>query len=184
MTDLWQVRMVWRGPGGLPGTNTIYSSTGDSDVDDLRTKLGEFYDTWCTGNVYQSFNVTIPSAGDKIDSDTGGVAGIWTSGSPDVHSGTDTVDWAPDTTQVLVQLQTDLIVNGRMLHGRLFLPGLRKSGVISGNLSSDIRSAMQSAADDAFVGRLCVFSRTHNTFATVTATSVWQELAVLRSRRG
>lgn len=183
MTDLWQVRMLWQGGGGMPGTNTIYASTGDTDVDDLRTALDDFYDFWTTGNCSDDFNVTIPATGDKINSNTGGLAGLWSSGTPIVHTGTDTANRVPDIAQVLVQLHTDLVVSGRLLRGRIFLPGLRVTGTTGGQLDPTIQSNLQGAADDLAIGRLCVFSRTHNTFATVTATSVWQELASLRSRR-
>jgi hypothetical protein len=184
MTDLWQVRNEWTGTGGgMPGTNTIYASTGDTDIDDFRSALADFYDFWVTGNCSDDFSVTIPATGDKIDSGTGGVVGLWSSGTADVHTGTDTANRVPDIAQVLVQLRTDLVVSGRLLRGRIFLPGLRVTGTTGGELDPTIQSALQGAADDAFIGRACVFSRTHNTFATITATTVWNEIASLRSRR-
>lgn len=184
MTDLWQVRAEWTGTGGgMPGTNTLYASTGDTDIDDWRTALGDFYDFWVTGNMSDDFSVTIPATGDKIDSSTGGVSGIWSSGTADVHTGTDTANRVPDIAQVLVQLRTDLVVSGRLLRGRVFLPGLRVTGTTGGELDPTIQSALKDAADDCFIGRGCVFSRTHNTFATITATTVWNEIASLRSRR-
>lgn len=184
VTDLWQVRVLWTGDDGLPGTNTIYASTGDTDVDDLRTALDSFYNDYCAGQCSDDLTATIPAAGDKIDSETGQVSGLWSSGTPLVNTGADTGNRVTDISQILVQLRTDLVVNGRLLRGRIFLPGFRVTGTQNGGVNPTQVTDIKNIAEDAFVGRCCVYSRTHHTFATIDSVTVWDQMASLRSRRG
>lgn len=183
MSDIFQIRLEWRGGDGGLGTNTLYGQEGDVAVSEMRTALSTFFGTPVSGAISDDFNVTIPSTGDILDTNTGGLIGVWDSGTPIVKVGADTANRAADATQILVQLHTDLVLNGRLLRGRFFIPGLRVTGIQNGNLHPDIISEYTTAATTAFVGKFAVFSRTHFRWATVTRCSVWSELAVLRSRR-
>lgn len=182
MTDLWSVKVLYTGQVGLPGTNSILSSTGDTDVDDLRTALIAFYNDWMD-NVVSPVVCTIPSTGDKIDSSTGQVSGVWSSGSDEVINAAGSGNPVPFSNQVLVQLQTDLIVNGRKLHGRIFLPGAIATNDDGGKVNATMAAAIAASAVENLVGTICVYSSTHKTFATVTGAKVWEQWAVLRSRR-
>lgn len=180
---MWQVVCTWAGIGGAPGTNTFLASTGDTDVDDLRTALAAFYTGFMTDQCSDDVAVTIPSAGSKIDSTTGQLSGLWASGTPTTVAGADTGNRVPDVAQILVQMHTDLVVNGRLLRGRVFIPGLRVTALTNGELSSGTITDVTASAEANLTGRVCVYSRTHKTFATVGACTTWNEMASLRSRR-
>lgn len=183
MAELYQIRVMWTGPGGLPGTNTLYAPTSIA-IGDILDAANDFYDFWVTGNIADDFHATVPSTGERIDVDTGIVVGTWAHGSDTQHDGTDTSNFVTDATQVLLQLRTGFFVSGRELRGRLFLPGLRVTGTTVGNLDPSIISDTEDAANAAFAATMAVYSRTHHTFATIDHCNVWSELAVLRSRRG
>jgi hypothetical protein len=183
MSELFQIRAVWTGPGGLPGTNTLYAPT-DIAIGDVLDGVNDLYDFWVTGNIADDFHVTVPSTGERIESDTGQVVGTWSHGTDTQHDGTDTSNFVTDATQVLLQLRTGFFVAGRELRGRLFLPGLRVTGTTVGNLDPDIADALADAANAALAATCAVFSRTHHEWATIDHCDVWSELAVLRSRRG
>ena len=182
MTDLWKVRVGYTGEGGLPGVNTLLASTGDTDVDDLRTALAAFYTNWGT-HAPGPLSISIPASGDKIDSNTGQISGSWTSGTTTTIPGVGSAARVNSATQVLIQLRTDLILNGRHLRGRIFMPGLALNGIVNAKLDPTVLTNVQTAAATMAIGRLCVYSTTHKEFATVTAVTVWDQLAVLRSRR-
>lgn len=183
MTDLWEVRVLYTGGPGMPGTNTLFGSTNDSDIDDLRDALDDLYGLWALNHMATGLTVTIPAEGNKINSATGELSGGWTSGSPIVNNGGATGERVPLSSQLLVQLKTDSVVSGRRLRGRIFLPGATEPENGAGVPTSDLINTIQARAEAVAVGRLCVYSLTHKTFATVTAVSVWNQWAVLRSRR-
>lgn len=183
MTNLFRVQPVWTGGPGLPGTNTLYGSEGDVAVTDMRTELEAFYGVWCDNHCSDDITVTIPSTGDIIDHDTGGLVGVWTSGSPIVIPGTQSTERLALADQVLVSLLTDSIFGGRRLRGRIFLPGGTQGANDNGVVDPGVISSMYDAAQTCFVDDFAVYSPTNTEWATVTATSIWDQFAVLRSRR-
>lgn len=183
MTSLFQVRCLYTGGQGMPGTNTFYGSEGDVAVADMRAELNDFYDVWCTDFMADDITLTIPSTGDIIDSTDGSLIGVWTDGTPIAVPGALTQARQPFTSQVLVQLKTDLVAGGRRLRGRVFLPGTCTVDNDDGVPTGDLLTAMRAAANTAFVSDFAVYSPTHHVWATVSSTDVWDQFAVLRSRR-
>jgi hypothetical protein len=183
MTDLWKFSVVYEGGQGGPGTNTLLASTNDTDVDDAKSHLADFYDHWASGHMANDLTVTVPGEGDKIDSGTGQVNGTWVSGASHLATGADTAERLPFISQVLVQFQTGHIVNGRRLRGHIFLPGSTLGATADGKVDPAVVGDMFTAANNCFNGRFCVYSVTHHTFATISSCTVWDQFAALRSRR-
>lgn len=183
MSDIFQIRMTWAGGDSAPFVTTLYAQENDTSIADARAAISDFLSGDVSGQFSDDFTWTIPSSGDILDTNTGGLIGTWTDGTPISDSGADTGNRVADASQVLVQLRTGDIVSGRELRGRFFLPGLRVTALSAGNLDSSTLTTIETEANDNLNGVLAVFSRTHHEWATVTSCSVWSELAVLRSRR-
>jgi hypothetical protein len=175
--------MLWTGGPGMPGTNTVYAAEGDVAIADARNELEAFYDAWATNHCANDLTVTIPNTGDIIDTTNGDLIGVWNDRTPITIPGTLSAERVPRTTQLLVQMHTDLVVSSRRLHGRLFLPGVVEPDSDDGVPSAGLLSSTISAATTCFVDDFAIYSPTHNTWATITGVDVWREFAVLRSRR-
>lgn len=94
-------------------------------------------------------------------------------------------------SQALIRWRTDEIVGGRVLQGRTFIPGVPATALTdAGGLSALYQEAFKESADaliDDTGGVLEIWHRPQNggggSVGLVTAASVWDQLAVLRSRR-
>jgi len=100
--------------------------------------------------------------------------------------GTDVAQALSPTTQGLLQLRTGLISFGRLLRGRIFLPGATEGGndegVPSAAYLADYNAAALALATDVNTD-LVVWGQTHGVKSPVTSATVWSQWAVLRSRR-
>jgi len=100
--------------------------------------------------------------------------------------GTDIAQCLSPATQGLLQLRTGLITFGRLLRGRLFLPGpteqANNDGKPDAAYIADYDAAAAALAGDANTD-LVVWSRTHGVKSVVTSALTWNQWAVLRSRR-
>jgi len=133
---------------------------------------------------------TIETSGRVMDFATGTLTSLWTADVP--YSGTGGTAGEPvaDATQALVRWNTGEVVNGRILKGRTFIPGLAVGNLDDGNLGSALQALWQGYAQqliDDEVG-LSVWHRpvasSGGLLFNAAAASVWEELAVLRRRRG
>jgi hypothetical protein len=130
--------------------------------------------TWTIATDVKRFNVA-----------TGALESINT-----VTTATDTGDDGGDilgvATQGLLRLLTTSIVSGRLLRGRLFLPANTETVNSGGGPTSTYRSDYEAAAATLIAEANTnwgVWSRTHGAFVGVNSASVWNQWAVLRSRR-
>lgn len=183
MTSLFQLRAVWTDTAAGSGTNTLYGSEGDVAVHDMRVELEAFYTEWLSNHASDQCSVVIPDEGDIIDSNNGDLLGVWTDGTPISVAGASGGDRVTLASQVLVQLKTTDIVGGRRLHGRIFLPGCLESQSDDGFVGSGVLADTAAAAATCFTNDFAVYSPTHHTWATVTSTGIWNQFAVMRSRR-
>lgn len=183
MTSLFQIRAVWTDTAAGSGTNTLYGSEGDVSVHDMRVELGDAYTEYLSNHASDEVSVLIPSQGDVIDSTNGALLGIWTDGADVTITGASGGDRVTLASQVLVQIKTDDIVGGRRLHGRIFLPGCLESQSDGGFVGSGVVADTGAAFNTAFVNDFAVYSPTHHEWATCSGAAIWNQFAVLRSRR-
>lgn len=183
-----EILTTWRTDAGSQFKTVMYFVDSDP-VADQRTALAAFWtaaDAVCAGTT----TWTIETAGRELDSASGSLTGAWAEGSVKTGTGGGAGDQSGDALQALVRWHTNNIVGGRFLQGRTFIPGLASTVIVDGNLSAAAITALQTAAN-AFIASTfepVVWHRPVSgsggaTFAASTA-SVWQELAVLRRRRG
>jgi len=132
---------------------------------------------------------TIRTVGRDLSDRTGALTAAWSNGTVHTDTGDVAGEPVPDATQMLFRWSTDVIVNGRFLQGRTFIPGLTDGNMVNGNISSGALPGLvavgQDLIDDA-VG-FGVWHRPSSgiggQFEPATTASVWDELAVLRRRR-
>jgi hypothetical protein len=126
---------------------------------------------------------TTLGAVELIDSTTGQPTGVADGGPDVVTGGNGEGERLPFATQGLCRLRTNTFFGGRELRGRLYIPGLTEdhsdAGVPNANFKTKVQDALTLLGESA----LAVYSPTKHQWATVGATSVWSQWAVLRSRR-
>ena len=181
-----RVRVVWSGdPTSGGGLSTFYFNdavgTAAQNVASVATFLNATNDrrvapcTWATEADVPTLNVG-----------TGAIEGI-VSTTPATGVGTAAGDALPPIAQGLLRLFTSQIVSGRLLRGRLFLPGAPESDSAStGGTSATYRSDYEAAAAALIADAnsdWSVWSQTHGTLASIATASIWSKWASMRSRR-
>lgn len=179
------MQIIWTGTtivGG--GLSTFYfdsaSGTPAQQVAAVATFLGATEDRRLS-------SVSWVSAADvaTLNVGTGALEGI-TSVTQSSGTGTSATEAMPPASQGLLRILTSQIVSGRLLRGRIFLPGNSESDSGSGAPSSTYRTDYDAAAAaliaDANTAWMC-WSQTHGVAASVATANTWNKWAVLRSRR-
>jgi hypothetical protein len=184
MSQIDRVRTIFTGMQGMPGVTTMYFDPAEGlNPQDLVDRVAEFW-TSLLNSLADGLLIDVEPIVDSVNSATGQVTSSTGVTAPDTVVCNDSTDPLPPATQCLVQLRTGVYFTGRELRGRYFVPGICEdasdTGVPSSALISLVGGAAQSLADDA---DQIVYSPTKNQFADVSTTTVWNQFAVLRSRR-
>lgn len=180
-----RVQAIWSGTiveGG--GLSTFYFDTGvgtpAQHVAAVATFLTATDDQRSTGAVW-----TTGADVAAVDEATGALVSV-TSVATSTGTGTAVGDTMPPATQGLLRALSSVVVGGRLLRGRVFLPGAVESANIGGLPIAAYRTDYDTAAA-ALIANLnaqwVIWSRTHGVIAPVASANVWSKWAVLRSRR-
>ena len=185
-TTIARVRTVFTGLAGTPGMSNFYFDADTSSAASYQPFVADFWDNisfmYKTGLV-----VTTLGQVDVIDPTTGQIVGYGT-GSDIVTGGSDGGDELPPATNGLIRIHTGVFHSGRELQGKCFVPypteNANTAGVPLSTYRSTITDACTTLNDISHAnGAWCVWSRTNGLFELVSTVSVWQQWAVLRSRR-
>lgn len=184
-----EILVDWTTASGA-GKVSVFHFIEATPVAEQREALNTFLQA-CNSTLATSTTWTIRTDGRELSTVTGTLTGLWsdpteyTGGGP----GGNTAVLA-DATQVLVRWYTDHIVNGRVLRGRTYIPGIFRNVSENGNVYVASRTAIADAGNALAASgkQLAVWHRPKNgtggvLWAVDTAT-VWQEFAVQRRRRG
>lgn len=193
MVAIARVRTVFTGVAGTPWYSNLYFQASPGTATQRNEAVRVFWGT--LGNViHQSiaFNVEAENA---IIEDTTGVITGFESGDAETGVGLATGDPLPWATQGLIQEICEIVVEGRRLRGRTFVPGATETYNVNGIPTSDYRAQLQSSADALILasstfGTWQVWSRPQGlptprsgTSDNVETCNVWNKWAQLRSRR-
>jgi len=174
---------VFTGVAGAPYYNNLYF-TDESPVQGCLDAAEEFWNT-CS-----QIMVTACAWGQEdevayIDTSTGTVIDFLT-GVGATGAGDGSGELLPPANQGRIRWRTDLIVSGRRLQGRTFIPALDDSDNNGGQMGSSQQTILGTAADD-LVGsgdaNFAVWSRTHGALAPAVSGVVYTGFGTLRSRR-
>lgn len=159
-------------------------------VADQRSQLATYLATM-NGGLHNSTSWNIATSGRVLDTASGTLTGLWNDATARNGVGTvSTGQVVPDATQILVQWLTNVVVNGRVVRGRTYIPGTSTANVTAGNLAPTVRSSFQTDAN-AFVAACPSFRVWHRptnkvggVAVGVSAATCWGEFAIQRRRRG
>lgn len=182
-----EILVDWTTQAGS-GMVGVFNFSDETPVNAQRVALGAFL-----GGMDEQLRTTttwtVRQEGREVNDATGTLTGEWLDSAVVEGNGAGAQSAVADATQALIRWSTGVVVNGRFLKGRTFIPGLEIDVLSGGNLTTAAQVAFTTAADGlatAGVG----FSIWHRptsgaggSLHAVAAGSVWSELAVLRRRR-
>lgn len=185
---LQEVLIDWQSENARPGLSVMYFkstasiSTVRAALDTMFTAVAARLDSLTTG--------TVRTSGKIIDETTGTLTGFWNDPTAATWVGTASGQPVSNPDQALMQWRTNNVVNGRLLQGRTFVPGLAFTALDAGQLSAATVSAFQTA-QAAFLasipGDMVIWHRPNGgapgSFFAVNSGATWNELAVQRRRR-
>lgn len=186
MSVIREFHTRWDGVAGAPFWTTVrQTAVGVISAEDFAQAFADFLDRAKSSLATPLVATVLPEV-TLIESTTGQLVGTETIVSK-VITMTDATEMLPRTTQMLIRWSTGVVIAGRRVRGRMFLPGLcEQSNSDGGAPTTSIVSGFQASVNTLLTdwgGEAVVYSRTHFSGAAITGASVWNEWAVLRSRR-
>lgn len=188
-TNMARVETIVTGVPGAPYYIRGHFDALDSDPDDMIAAWHTF-NTGGVGATTTNFptGASIVTSGviNLVDPATDSVVGVL-SGSSISSGGTGTSPLAPLASQVLTNWRTGIYVGGREVRGKHFRP-LITENVVADNGTLDATAAVAYRAlaialiDNADT-RFVVYSKKQGRWEVVNNATIWQQLAVMRSRR-
>lgn len=196
MATIREITIDWQAAGSPGGTSVLHFA----GVPSAAVQRSALFAALNTVNLYLAASTVarIATEGREFDDATGTLTGMWSEGTPYTTAGIASGEPVANAAQVLVRLATGAIVDGRMLKGRIFIPGLAQSATDTGQVSATAAGSFTTEFSDlaASIAELVVWSRPRaartdptplparpGSSAAVTGASTWTELAVLRRRR-
>jgi hypothetical protein len=182
-----RVRTVFSGVTGSPYYSNLYfAGSTDGEAQVAVTAVDAFWtgmSEWMCTPMAMLIEGSVP----QIDPATGDILQVFSVGD-ETSAATSTSEAAPLASQILIQWRTGDYIAGRELRGRTFVPYIDIGAINDGVIASGARSSVLSDANTllsaaAGAGGLVVWSRTHGQASAISNASVWNQLAVMRSRR-
>ena len=177
-----RVRTIFSGVQGTPYFSNLYF--GDSSLSNACVTAVSTFFADMDGVISDALSWTTQGTVVTIDPITGDITD-----SEDVTGqngfGADTGEDLPFANQALIRWHTGEYIAGRELRGRLFVPGMTIVADDNGTLLPSTLLTIQNAADGLIAAgqNMLMWSKTHGETRAVTSANVWEQFAVLRSRR-
>lgn len=160
-----------------------------ADTADIREAVGGFWDD-VSAALASSTLWTVDHESRLLDNETGGLISLDVDSAIYQGAGDNNLDPVPDASQGLIRWATGVVVNGRFLQGRTFIPGIPGDFCSNGNLAPTTVASLAASAT-TFIAAAPTFGIWHRptsgsggAFWPATVGTCWSELAVLRRRRG
>lgn len=181
-------------PGGL---SVLYAGGGAGSEAITRAEIAAML-TSVMGICTVETSYIVRNEGRIIEDSTGTLVGSWADTNNLTGQGTAAVPPVANAAQALMRFQTAQVVDGRLLKGRLYVPGIAAEFTGGGQLTGNAQALLATAADDYSVNSGgVVWSRPRpagtgvggslparaGSSADIISGSSWAELAVLRNRR-
>jgi hypothetical protein len=187
MALIFRVRTIWEGVGGSPYYTNLYFTDNASGATAL--SAASAVDTMfenIAGNISNLLSWTVQGDCPIIDDATGTLTGAYSVGNR-FGNGTNVSELLPRQAQGMIRWDTSVVVGGRRLRGRTFVPGptepLNEQG---GQPVVGYVDGLEGTGEflrDSPGNELRVYSPTHHTSAVVTGVGAAPYWANLRSRR-
>lgn len=184
MANLYRIRTVFTGVAGTPYLSTMFFQEATGTAQQAATAVSTF---WGAVDAYMHQDVLwdIEQDVEVIDDTNGQIQSVVTT-TGGTGNGALTDDLLPPATQGLIRWRTGVFVGGREIRGKTFVPAMTESSSNAGQIAGVVQTGLQNAAN-TLVGtanaNLAVWSRKNGVSEDVVSGSVWNQFAVLRSRR-
>lgn len=176
--------------GGGISTLAFFDPGGDEEAQDM---VGYVTDFWTSLAAGLDSNVTFEVEGNprRYAAGTGALQEVFDASGSSVITGGVSGQACPRASQALIRWNTSDISGGRQVKGKTFIPGVPAAALTdAGGLSADVVTQFTTAAStliDASGSLLVVWHRpvdgAGGSEHRVTNASVWDQLAMLTSRR-
>jgi hypothetical protein len=182
-----RITTEWTGVTGAPYYTNFF--TGGNTIGEAVALANATTGLWedCSNFISDELSAVIPNEVTRVDPATGEAVGLFAVTGSTIPMGDagDPLAWA---TQGLVRIRTAVYAGGREIRGRCFVPGptevMNTLGTPDPVYVSSIQSRFETFGGAAApAGGIGVYSPTHRIFAPGNLFSVWDQWAVLRSRR-
>jgi hypothetical protein len=185
-----QVLTRWSVPNGAADVTTVMNFDEGTPVAQQRAALATFWED-ASEALNQNVVWTIEGAGRILDEATGTLVGTWADGPPITGAGASAgTGVVANATMLLVRWRAPMIVNGRRLQGRTFIPGASDDANQAGEVEPLTVAGLTASAQalvNAGVG-FGIWSRPAGPrpgqFHEANDADLWREFAVQRNRRG
>lgn len=186
MAVIREITVEWNSIGSPGGTSVMHFDAATL-LANQRQAIKDFVVAIAT-RLATSTSATVATNGREFDPATGTLTGDWSTTVAQTAAGSVAGSPVSNAAQGLVRLNTGVVVNGRFLRGKLFIPGMASNTISNGEVSAVAVTGIASAAQTmAIAAGLLVWHRPNTggpgSASAVINTSVWNEFAVLRRRR-
>lgn len=185
VTTIRRVQVVWGGVEGSPFYTNLYFDAGVGGVEDVQGATSTFMNA-LSASVATPVTWAVSPEVQLIDTATGMIISVAIASVSGSGGGSRSVEALPPATQGLIRLRTGVYTGGREIRGRLFVPQVPGTFNVDGKPSSDYIIDVQDAYDLMIAdvdATPVVWSPSQGVAEPVVVASVWDEFAVLRSRR-
>lgn len=182
-----EILMDWNTARGGPGLAVFYFSDA-GPVAPQRQAIKTFVnqmDAYISGTT----TWTVRQEGRILEAATGAVTGLWSDPVDQSGDGAGGDFGLADATQLLIRWKTTTVVDGRVVQGRTFIPGILQQYSANGNVAPSLIPLTTAAALGLVIADVG-FGIWHRPKAgaggvlcPVTSAGTWSEFAVLRRRR-
>jgi len=192
VADLWRFRLGLSYEAGNPLVSTYYFDTLTADLADAASAISLLWDD-LSPLLASALSWQLENEVAVINAADGSLVGYESTAGSFVGAGSSDANPLPWATQGLIQWKTASIVNGQQVTGRTFIPGLTEDASTTGVPLPATITSIAAAVSTYLTGLagFCVWSRPvtitgherTGSEAPVTGAHVWNQFAVLRSRR-
>lgn len=182
---IYRVRTVFSGVPGTPYYSNLYFAAEGGTIAQARTAVNAFWEAnkaLISSNLQWIIENEVPS----IDEATGDILSVAADATSYQSAGTQSSSPLPYSQQFLVRTRTGAFSGGREIRGRVFIPGPTTISASAGAVVNTAASAINTNAAALVASanaQWVVWAKTKGEYAVINSTSVWNQFAVLRSRR-
>lgn len=182
---MFQSIVQWSGPGGAGGVSVV---NHDAFTIATRGAWQQVLSAWASA-ASEQWTARLQQEVRVLDPETGQLTDVDSYSSSVVRVGDVSGEPALDASSLLIRGETGAIVAGRRLRARMYVPGMAAEYQVGGNWAPDAISAGQGmlivlyGATLRWVSWHRPVNGAGGLAARVSSGSVWDEGAVMRSRR-
>jgi hypothetical protein len=182
-----RVELIWAGLAGAPFYTQLFFGHEPGQANPTATAVKTLLDNLNTA-LATGLTCEIVPEQTVIDTVSGKPVSLEAATPKTINTFSATGDPLPWTSQGIVRLPTSIYNDGRRLRGHFNIPGMMESQSANGVLAAPTKTQFDGflatfLASTNTTGKLAVWSRRHQMWASAESAVMWTQFGVLRSRR-